>query len=203
MALPILAIDTETTGLFDKKLAIDAPEQPHILQLGAVLFAGDGSVVTRIDGLLIKPRDDWHLARKAEEVHGISLMKAKRYGVDEVMGLGLIVNLARTVRTVVGHGIEFDRDVIVSCLMRLGKSPELIRRPGLEWIDTMKIATQVCQLPGILDDGSFKYPKLSEASEHLLGKPQPTPHSAGADAALAGEIFFKLREMGLIEGHSA
>jgi hypothetical protein len=105
----------------------------------------------------------------AEAVHGLSSRDAAKHGVSEVVVLGDVCGLAAQAECVVGHGIDFDKDVITSLLMRRDKSTKLWVRPGLRFFDTMALATPFCRLPrAVNEDGSFKWPSLREASEILL-----------------------------------
>lgn len=194
----ILVFDTETTGMIDKGKPLDDDSQPRIVQLGAILAEDDGSAVTEIRDVYIRPVG-WKTKPGAEDVHGISDKVANRYGISEIAALGLLVGLSTNVKRIIGHGVEFDRDIIVSALMRLGKSAELLRRPRLQWCCTMKGTTEICGIESSHVHGTSKWPTLSEAHKHIFGAERDTEHSAFADARAALQIYLWLVENGYQE----
>lgn len=192
----ILAFDFETTGMLDKGLPLDHESQPRIMQIGAVLAEDDGTTVSEIRDLYIRPADT-KVKPGAETVHGITNQMANRYGVSEIAGLGLLVGLSANARICVGHGVAFDRDVAVSLLKRLGKSTELLRRPRLQWCCTKQAMTEICAIPSQHIDGAAKWPTLSEAYQWAFNRePGGKAHSAYADARAALDLYLWLVSMG-------
>ena len=194
----ILAFDTETTGLIDKAKPLGDDSQPRIVQVGAILAEDNGDIVTEIRDIYIRPAG-WKTKPGAETVHGISDKMANRFGISEIAALGLIVGLSANVKRVIGHGVEFDRDIVSGTLMRLGKSTELFRRPRLQWCCTMKGMNEICSIESQYVDGASKWPTLAEAYLHAFGREPVWQHSAFYDAHSALEIYLWLVENGYQE----
>ena len=62
--------DSETNGKADFKAPPEAPHQPRLVQLAAILTTDDCEEVSTIN-LLVRP-DGWTIGPEAEAVHGIS-----------------------------------------------------------------------------------------------------------------------------------
>lgn len=193
----VLFMDAETSDLLKRDRPLDDSSQPWAVSIAAQLV---------IDGA---PADFFHVHVKAEgrqvragaeAVHGISTRSAAKRGVSEVVALGMLCGLAAQAEMVVGHGIDFDRQVIEGCLLRRGKETRLWTRPGLEFVDTMKAATPFCRINADREDGSFKWPSLSEAGALLLGEePREGTHDAWQDLLRTCRLFDWLTAHGAFE----
>lgn len=69
-----LYIDTETTSIPDAHQLPGHPAQPHLVQVGAVLFDGDWTERACLS-LIVKP-EGWTVPAAAQDVHGISTADA-------------------------------------------------------------------------------------------------------------------------------
>lgn len=195
----LLIVDSETSDLLKPDLPLGDPGQPWVVSLAAQLCAMDGTVRDffhvriRADGRQVRPG--------AHAVHGISSREAARSGVSEVTAFGMLIGFAAQATYAVGHGIDgFDRRVVESGLISLGKDTAMWTRPGLQFIDTMLVAVPVCQIPSGRDDGQFKWPSLDEASEIILNEPRREgAHSAWDDCDRARRLFLALRERNCVE----
>lgn len=167
----ILFIDTESSDLLKEALPLDDPAQPWAVSIAAELVVG--GVSSDFFHLHIKA-EGRQVRAGAEAVHGISTRAASKRGLSEVAALGVLCGLAAQAERVVGHGVDFDRRLIEGLLLRRGKETKLWTRPGLEFVDTMKAATPFCKIAR--DDGSFKWPSLSEAAEILLERKEERGH---------------------------
>jgi DNA polymerase-3 subunit epsilon len=196
----ILIVDCESSDLIKRTLPLSDPAQPWCVQLAAELVSNDNQT---LDFFSTHIRADGRKVRSAaQSVHGISSSAAGRSGVSEIVALGFLCGLAAQAKYVVGHGIDFDRDLITSLLMRRGKDTKLWTRPGLESICTMKAATPVCKLvpDPPRDDGGWKWPSLDEASQIILGEPRREgAHGAWDDVCRTRRLFTALRERNLVE----
>lgn len=193
----ILILDAETSDLLKRGIELADPSQPWLVSLAAILCEDDGTerefFYTRIrsDGRAIQPG--------AAAVHGIGSREASRAGVSEVTALGMLIGFAAQATRLVGHSIEFDRDVILASLRRLGRDDRMLVRPGLEIVDTMKAATPICRLPGPIL-GQFKWPSLDEASQIILGRPpREGHHTAWDDATRTRDLYVQLNRLDVLE----
>jgi hypothetical protein len=194
----ITFLDTEASDLLKRELPLDNPGQPWAVSISAELTDINGnqlaffSTPIRADGRKI--------TENARKVHGVSSAQAGQSGVGEVVALGMTIGFASESRYVVGFGLDFDRQLIQSLLMRRKKDTKLWTRPGLEFIDVMKPAAHICKIPSDHESGSYRWPNLDIAAEKILGEPPRTGfHTAWGDLQLAKRIFFKLREQNIIE----
>lgn len=193
-----LAIDVESSDLLKRTLPLDDAAQPWPVSLAAILCDDDG---TEQDFFHTRIRSDGRMIRPgAQAVHGIGSSAAGRHGVSEVAALGMLVGFAAQATRLIGHAIEFDRDVIIATLRRLDKDDRMLVRPGLELVDTMKAAAPVCRIPSGRDDGQFKWPTLDEACATVLGEaPRTGPHNAYDDALRARRLYLALVARNVLE----
>lgn len=200
-----LFIDCETSGLLKKNLPLDDPSQPWVVSLAAQLCDNSGNELAAIrTGIRAGDRK---VSDGAKKVHGISSQLASRTGVSELAALGVLCgreSLASQARYVVGHGLDFDRDVINSVLARNGRDAKTWTRPGLQFVDTMTAATPFCKLTSEHESGSYRWPSLDDACRILLGEePRAGVHDAWDDLRRCRSLFFWLRERGAFDLEAA
>jgi len=183
----VLFVDVESSDLLKRGVPLDDPSQPWAVSIAAQLIIGGEEA----DHFHVRIKAEGRQVRAgAEAVHGISTRSAAKRGVHEIVALGMLCGLAAQAEIVVGHGIEFDRQVIEGCIRRRKKPADLWTRPGLEFIDTMKAATPFCRIEADRDDGSFKWPSLDEACALLLGEdPRSGVHNAWDDLQRTRRLF--------------
>jgi DNA polymerase-3 subunit epsilon len=80
----ILAYDTETTGLPDFKNPSDAPQQPHIVQFGAMLINPITEQPMASVNLIVRP-EGWTIPDEVAAIHGITQDVAMAVGVSETL----------------------------------------------------------------------------------------------------------------------
>jgi DNA polymerase III epsilon subunit-like protein len=193
----ILFCDVESSDLLRGDLPLGDPAQPWCVSIGAELATNDGESV---DFFSTRIRSDGRMIRScATEVHGITSRQAARQGVSELAALGMLMGFAAQAKIVVGHGIDFDRKVIESQLLRLGKDARMWVRPGLQFVCTMLAAVAICRIPGTGSDGQFKWPKLDETLAALGLPPRPSPHTAWSDLQSTKAAYFALKARNLLE----
>ena len=184
--MAILFFDTETTNLPDYK-SPPGPHQPHVVQLAAVLADGqaDRSLVT-----LIQP-EGWTIHRDAYRVHGISDERARTEGVPIAQAVAAFDELLAEADLAVAHNVRFDRLLMDSERMRLGRP---LRWPRT--FCTMLACTDIVRAPGYR--GKYKWPTLEEAYRHLFRCPPPSAHEALADVQACRAILEELARRGLV-----
>lgn len=193
----ILFIDCETSDLLKRDRPLDDPSQPWAVSIAAQLVIDE----TESDFFHLHIKAEGRQVRAgAEAVHGISTRLAAKRGLSEVAALGVLCGLAAQAEMVVGHGIDFDRQIIEGMLLRRGKETKLWTRPGLEFVDTMKAATPFCRIETDREDGSFKWPSLDEACTLLLNEhPRAGAHGAWDDLQRCRRLHAWLQERGAWE----
>jgi DNA polymerase III subunit alpha len=187
----IVALDLETSGLPAANAEIGSQQYPWAVSAACVLFNFDGRDLAifgsriRADGRTISPG--------AQAIHGISAREAGRSGIPEVIALGVVCSYAAEARYIVGFNIDFDRKILESALIRLGKDPRKITRPGLQLVDLMKPAAAFCRLPSEHHSGGYKWPTLSDALQKIRNeRPRTGQHDALRDAMAAKRLFLSL-----------
>lgn len=200
----VLAIDLETSGLPPKGVSIGDPQYPWMVEVGAVLFplpslppadAGEFIFSTRVIAA-----DGRQIQAGAAAVHGITTRDAGRFGVSEVVALGVICGYARNARWITGFNVAFDRDIVHSALILLKKDPTAFTRRGLQIVDLLPPATAACKLPSDHESGGYRWPKLSTAMNMLLGEePSEGKHRALPGAQSAQRLFAFLHARGMLD----
>ena len=175
-----LYFDTETTG-FPRKA--DAPIEtcPHVVQLAAVLMDDDtpiASFSTRIRpmGLFVIPED-------VAAIHGITTEMAERTGVPIAVAMAVFQAFTGIAEEAVAHNIEFDAKILAYEYERAGIPNRLALLPQ---VCTMKATTDLCKLPGRY--GTYKWPKLIEAHQHIFGEGFDGAHDALADVLACARV---------------
>lgn len=173
----ILVFDTETAGLPKKYIPAeeDLDNYPSVLQLGAKLVEIDLDNPLEINviyslNMLVQPYrngKEISIHPKAEAVHGITFEKANALGEKIETAALLFQGLCNSANFIVCHNYTFDRNVMVSELLRLGIEAKYAR--GAKVFCTMKFSTNLLKLPSNYPN-QFKFPKLEELFKHLTGK---------------------------------
>lgn len=186
----ILAFDTETTGKADFNSPASAKHQPHIVQLGAILFDDSWSVRAELN-LIVKP-DGWTIPEEASNIHGITTTIANSCGVDLSSALSCFRGLFKLANVYVAHNLEFDALIVASNFMRLTDCVGMgsdIRERGF---CTMHAMTPICKLPGRY--GDYKWPSLQEAYQHAFGEMFDGAHDAMADVRACARLYRWIKE---------
>ena len=93
----IIGFDTETTGFFHKNKALGDKAQPHLVQLGAIVYDNDNKPIQSMD-VIIRP-DGWDIPVEASNVHGITTEHAMNVGVSELVALDTFIALWQRTRS--------------------------------------------------------------------------------------------------------
>lgn len=197
----ILFADIETSGLIKRELPMDHVGQPWAVSMAAMLATIDGEEMDAFH-TRIRAEEGRKIAPGAEAVHGISSRAAGRSGVSEVVALGMLCGFSAQAKYVIGYGIDFDRKVVESLLMRRQKDTRLWTRPGLEFVDLMLPCTQICKIEPKepRSDGNWKWPSLDEAIQHILGEaPRAGHHHANEDIGYVRRLYLELRKRNMLE----
>lgn len=190
--------DTETTGipLFDQPS--DDPRQPHLVQVAAVVVDSDTKQVVHGIDMIVRP-DGWVIPEDVAAVHGITTERAMAVGVPEALVVDVLWDLWLTTHLRVAHNQSFDARLVRIALKRF-RNDELAD----QWKEgpaecTARMATPICALPPTdrmkaAKRFHHKTPSLSEAHQHLLGRPLENAHSALADVRGCIDIYWAMKE---------
>lgn len=194
----ILFFDTETTGIWDKRLPPDHPQQPHIVQLACLLTEADGTERAAVN-LIVRP-DDWDIPSGASAIHGITTEIAQRCGVSEAMVVACWDRLGRISDVMVAHNIEFDWGVMETAAGRTGACNPEVGNGGPDLFCTMQAATPILNMPPTsrmlaVGINKPKPPKLEECIQFWFGEKHEKAHDALADVRACARIYFHMKSL--------
>jgi len=143
----------------------------------------------------VKPKG-FSIPDEAAEIHGITTEIAEAEGHDLSVVLRKFLTDIMSAGLLVGHNVAYDLQVIVEKCSR-----EKIDSQGFRETPnfcTMKSLTSFCKIPFPSGTG-FKYPKLGETYEKLLGESLLDAHDAMIDTDACKMICFKAIEEGIFQ----
>ncbi len=187
----ILFFDTETTGFPHKSKPLDHPDQPHVIQLAAILAEENGDVRSSFS-FLIDPgvANGVRIPSGAAAVHGIDEERLWRFGLPPEFPLAMFAEFYARAELVVGHNIDFDIEMMGIYFARQTN----IKALDVPRLCTMKSSTDICRIPS--PRGGNKWPKLGEAYQHFFNEPFVGAHDAMNDVRACMRIYFHLKSIG-------
>jgi DNA polymerase-3 subunit epsilon len=200
--MKILVFDTETTGL-PKDMSLPAIQSsdnwPHLVSISWAVLDSETNSVMKTHCYIVKP-SKWTIPEESSRIHGITQDKALEFGIplrdviEEFNG--------EQCDAMVAHNLKFDMNVVLNAIIWDLGIP--FRGFAKRKFCTMEIGTPMCKIPGRY---GYKYPKLKELYENVLGHPPKTEqlHNALFDTLYLCEIIQKSAEiriqMGLVPVH--
>lgn len=183
----LIFIDTETNDHPSKRLEL------RIVSI-TWLVAQSNGITEKLENYIIKP-DGFRIVPGATMIHGITEHQARKEGHAITKVLRKFVSDLQTPgeKTIIGHNISFDLDVINTELNRHQFGFDIARLPS---ICTMRSSVPICQLPKARGKG-YKNPKLQELHVSLFGQPFSNAHTSKADVEATARCFFELHRRGL------
>lgn len=188
----ILFFDTETTNKLLFGTPLDHPDQPEVVQLGAILTDEHLNEKARLDVIVIP---DGPISPGAAAVHGISDEDAKKFGISREAAVLAFDDLLASADRIVAHNIAFDVPVMKRAYLLDGRSS--IGFDEVEQVCTMRAATPVCRVPHkrMRHPGDFKWPTLDEAHRYFFDKGVDGAHNALVDVVACKGVYQMLAEM--------
>lgn len=185
-----LFYDTETTGLPDWKNPSSGEQQPHIVQLGALLVDLDSRKVFSTLDVIVCP-DNWDIPKDVVDIHGITRELAMDVGVSECTAVEMFFELWRGSQSRIGYNEAFDARIIRIASMRY-----LLNTSDIEaWKEGKERA--ICAGRAAKADMKVTgraMPKLVEAYRHYKGVELAGAHSAMADARACMDVYFAIQD---------
>ncbi len=187
--------DTETSGLPNYQRPSDAPYQPHIVQMTALLTDYYGTKISSID-LLIQT-DGWTSDADALKAHGITKETCDASGVPEFEAVQMFMRLVERADLRVAHNDAFDARIIRIALKRMGLKDTMASWKEMAKFDTMHKSTKLVKCPPtpkMLAVGrkNYKPPTLEEAYEHFAGEKMKGAHNAMYDVLACRRVYFAI-----------
>ncbi len=188
-----LFFDTETTGLPKnwKAPITQLDNWPRLVQIAWQIY--DNKLELKESIMYIVTPEDFIIPKEASDVHGITTEKAIAGGIDLSKVLDHFREAMLKSKFLVAHNINFDEKIVGAEFLRkkVKKIPNKLAR-----IDTMKISTDFCAIPGKY---GYKWPNLTELHVKLFGKGFDGAHDALADVKACADCFFELHKRKIIK----
>lgn len=106
----ICFFDTETTGLPQFKAPSDHPDQPHIVDICALLYTPDGVLVDSFEAM-VRP-DGWVIPDDVAAIHGITTEMALEQGIPEREAVAGFMSIMAQAGLRVAHNVSFDDRIL-------------------------------------------------------------------------------------------
>lgn len=191
----IVAFDLETTGIPDWKIPSDDPNQPHIVEIGAILSDTETRETLDHFAFVVRP-DTWVIPQETIDVHGITNDQASEegIGIPEPDAISHLLHMCKEADfNRASHNRTFDQRIIRIALKRY--FPEYLD----EWANkdnffcTMFNSKNICKIPNKSGRG-IKNPTLDEAHQFFCGEPAKGAHRALFDAQSCLDIYYGIKD---------
>jgi DNA polymerase-3 subunit epsilon len=192
----VLVWDVESSGLPLWKEPSGHPDQPHLVQLAAILLDVDSGEREDFDSI-VSP-DGWVIPDETAAIHGITTERALAEGRPEADVLTDFDALWKRCDLRVAHVETFDARMLRIAYKRFRGDEEADAWKAGNAACTAKLSAPICNLPPtdkMMAAGRnyAKTPKLIEAYQHFFGKDfAGEAHSATADVAACLHIWLKI-----------
>ena len=184
----ILGFDTETTGLPVYSEPSGGENQPHLVQLAAILINADTREEVASMDVIIKP-DGWVIPDDVAKIHGITTEYANQVGIPEKMALEMFLEL-QSGATRISYNKSFDQRIIRIATKRFSNDDVIESWADKENFHCAMIAARPVVKCPAKTKGKFKNPKLQEAYEHFFGESFEDSHSAMADTRACMKVHW-------------
>lgn len=191
--------DTETTGFPLFKERSDHPDQPHLVDIAALLYDDVGHLVDSFEAI-IKP-DGWIIPDQAAAVHGITTEMAHDLGINEADALEGFLAIQARAGLRIAHNLNFDDRIMRIALVRYRGEDEANRYRDGAGFCTCSNSTKLVQCPPtpkMIAAGrgrQFKQPNLGEAYRFFTGEELQGAHRAKADAEGCARVYFAMQAL--------
>lgn len=191
-----LVYDTETTDMVDFGKQSDDPSQPYAIEIAWQLVDPETDDAYQQFASLIDLPAEVEVAKGALAVHGIPADVARVGGMDPHAIGTLFLAALQKADFVCGHSLNYDRRVMESLFHRYMGATEDGWLKDFPSVDTMKVATPICKLAKANGRAGYKWPKLAEAYEIIVGAEMSDAHTALADVKATTELLRELVSQG-------
>ena len=198
--MKVIVFDTETTGLpasYNSPLT-DLSKWPHIVQLSFIVFDTLNKEVLEYTDHIIKLHRDILITPESVAIHKITMEKSQRDGISIKVALLEFTNACKDVDLIIGHNIQFDKNIITVEFQRNSMKNCLYKegRPLNEFC-TMKQTVELCKLPFVNKKNTnmshYKWPTLTELHYHLFNAKPTGTHNAIADVMICLRCYVYLQ----------
>ena len=225
--MKVFVYDTETSGLPAFKDLSEAPHQPHICELAALLIDDETMDVIGHVHHLVK-QDGWDVGPEAFASHGITKTYSMENGVNEWTAIKSFHDLWKRADIRVGFNVSFDDRIMRIGFKRFGDGVDdgdahwsQYSREDCDAIaDAYKMAPTLCVMRKVdkivnlapsekmvakgmtAARGFTKQPTLQEAYQHFFGESFDGAHTAVADTIATARLFFHTQGKQFVYAHA-
>ena len=189
----LLFYDTETTGLPLWKEPSGHPDQPHIVELAALLVDSETRDVVGRMSAVVRP-DGWVIPQETIDVHGISNAFALAEGIPEKEAINIFLNLQARADLRVGFNESFDARILRIGIKRYLDEAAAEEFKAREKACAMWESRLICNLPHAGKRNGVKLPKLGEAYEFFTGDPYQDAHRALPDVYATIAVWWGIQD---------
>lgn len=195
----LLFYDTETSGLPDFRAPSEAPHQPHIIQLAAIVLDEYSNEVRTMNRLI--KTDGLILDKKISELTGITQEQLDAEGLEPEKVMAEFSAMAEGVETYIGHNESFDARMVRIMYKKLGLDELAEAWEDRQTFCTMNAAAPIVNLPPTprMLAASFnkpKAPKLEEAYRFFHdGQNFDGAHDALNDVRATISVYYELMKL--------
>lgn len=195
----ICFFDTETTGFPLFKSPSDHPDQPHIVDICALLYTPAGELVDSFEAL-VKP-DGWVIPDDVAAIHGITTEMALAEGIPEGEALEGFMEVFRRAGLRVAHNVSFDDRIVRIGLKRFfgeTAADEFKAGPSYCTCQSSKNIVKCPPTEKMIRAGfgkQFKVPTVTEALKHFYDEDLVGGHRARPDTEACARIYFALQAL--------
>lgn len=179
--------DNETTGIVEWKKPSGGEDQPHLVQMAALLVDPVSRKTIQSMDVIIKP-DGWIIPDEAVAVHGITTEYANDVGISEKLAFEMFLDLWSGRKRIMFSTTYDNRIIRIGTKRYFSEDIQDAWKAGsqgVEWYCTMINSRKVI---------GGKTPKLEEAHEFFFGKKHENAHNAMADAVANMNIYFAIQD---------
>lgn len=183
--MKLLPFDSETTGIPNWKLPSESEEQPHIVQLAALLVDSETKEEIASLDVIVKP-NGWIIPQETIDIHGITNEMAMDVGIPEEEALQMFIDLYLKADLRIAHNTTFDNRIIRIGLKR--HFPNVI--PDDEWKDKERYFCTLNKFKKLV--GGKDGHTLGEAYKYFTNKEFEGAHNAMNDTRACLDVYYGL-----------
>lgn len=188
--------DTETNGLpknYNGKCT-DHNNWPQIIQIAWAMY-NEREKLLREESYVIAVPFDFEINERAQEVHGYTKDEIMDYGIPIENAMKRFALSLQQSTVCIAHNMNFDSNIIMCEMDRLGMKNEIILFENMHQICTM---LETMEFVDIKNSFGYKWPKLQELHQKLFGYEFEGAHSALVDVHATAKCYFELKKLGKI-----
>ena len=190
--MKLLVFDTETNGL-PKNIndsIFNSSSFPHMLQLSYILYETDNYTIIKSSNKYIKNVTNNEDSFKINKISQTMIDN----GNDIKSVLLDFINTIKLCDMIVAHNYKFDKRIIMAECARHNLFYKLnFNIKNKKYYCTMLETIEICKIPSMYNNNSYKYPKLIELHEKLFNEPiNQNLHNSFVDSIFTLKCFIKL-----------